>query len=280
MANYSIEDIEMLRKKSGLTYQEAVALLDYHNGSLAQALIDLEKNGKLKEESASAEGKEGTRSMNQSDNGRDFKEKALNLLHKLYRNRIKIHKNDTTVVNISVLFAGACVLFAPHLSIAGFLISLLLGYKFSFSRMDPAFAAERLDKMVQNAAQNAKSSVSSVVQSVTGEIRKPADHPKAAPAENKEAMKSQEAPAAEKSAANTDPADSYMAENLKKQTEEIENTLDSFFQSSPESEQFRSAYSAAASSVPTIQVPVQKETRDGTVQIDDDHDGYSTVTIG
>ena len=57
MEAYTIEDIETIRKKSGLTYQEAVALLDYHNGSLARALIDLEKNGRLKEDNA-PEGKE------------------------------------------------------------------------------------------------------------------------------------------------------------------------------------------------------------------------------
>ena len=50
MEPYTIEDIELLRKKSGLSYQEAVALLDYHNGSLARAIIDLEKSGRLKKE--------------------------------------------------------------------------------------------------------------------------------------------------------------------------------------------------------------------------------------
>ena len=62
MEPYTIEDIEILRQKSGLSYQEAVALLDYHNGSLARALIDLEKHGKLKNEE-NAE-KEGNGTMN------------------------------------------------------------------------------------------------------------------------------------------------------------------------------------------------------------------------
>ena len=47
MEPYTIEDIELLRQKSGISYQEAVALLDYHNGSLAHALIDLEKHNRL-----------------------------------------------------------------------------------------------------------------------------------------------------------------------------------------------------------------------------------------
>ena len=63
MEPYTIEDIELLRKKSGLSYQEAVALLDYHNGSLARALIDLEKSGRLKDETSE---KEGTRNMNET----------------------------------------------------------------------------------------------------------------------------------------------------------------------------------------------------------------------
>ena len=56
MEQYTIEDIELLRKKSGMSYQEAVALLDYHNGSLARALIDLEKHGRLKDENEEKEG--------------------------------------------------------------------------------------------------------------------------------------------------------------------------------------------------------------------------------
>ena len=49
MATYSMEDIELIRRKSGITYEEAVSMLDYHNGDVARVLIDLEKNGRLHE---------------------------------------------------------------------------------------------------------------------------------------------------------------------------------------------------------------------------------------
>ena len=68
--------------------------------------------------------------------------------------------------------------------------------------------------------------------------------------------------------------------NLKNQAKEIEETMDSFFESNPAATSYHSAYSAAASSVPTLQVPVQAETRDGEVSEENDQDGYSTVTIG
>ena len=57
--------------------------------------------------------------------------------------------------------------------------------------------------------------------------------------------------------------------------------MDSFFDSNPAANNSKNAYSATASSVPTIQVPVQTETRDGEIVPDDkDQEGFSSVTIG
>ena len=169
MEPYTIEDIELLRKKSGLSYKEAVNLQDYHSGSLARALIDLEKHGRLKEEDNN--GKEGTRTMSDNTKRNETKEKALGLLQKLYRSRVKIRKGDTNVFNVSVLFSALCLLLAPHMTIAGVIVSMILGYQFSFTGMDPDFASDSLEKMVKSAAQNAKSSVSSVVNTISTETK-------------------------------------------------------------------------------------------------------------
>lgn len=276
MDSYTIEDIETLREKGGLSYQEAVAILDYHNGSLARALIDLEKNGRLKSNQEEIQEKDAKTKMSGSAKKNDTKEKALNLLQKLYRSRLKIHKGNTPIINISVLFGAACLLFAPHMTIIGIIISMILGYRFSFTKMDEAFSSDSLEKMVKSAAQNAKSSVSSVVQSFTGEKSNPvsADRDKS----SKEAPKPFHA---EETKKENDPFDVKEAsKNLREQTEQIEETMDSFFESNPAATTYHSAYSVAASGVPTLQVPVQTETRDGEVQIEDDRDGYSSVTIG
>ena len=106
MEPYTIEDIEMLRKKSGLSYQESVALLDYHNGSLARALIDLEKHGKLKNEENR---KEGSDTVDGNNRRNDTKEKTLNLLQKLYRTRVKIRKGDTGIFNVQTVDASDVV---------------------------------------------------------------------------------------------------------------------------------------------------------------------------
>ena len=274
MESYTIEDIEILRKKSGMSYQEAVALLDYHNGHLARALIDLEKHGRLTEEPKEKEGKATMNDKKLSDT----KDKALNIIQKLYRSRVKIRKKDTPVMNVSVLFSALCLLFAPHMTIAGIIVSMILGYQFSFSRMDPEFASENLEKMVKRAAQNAKSSVSSVVHTFSGENReKQTDNTGTEP--DKTGMK-ENATSQSDVKETSDDRIKDAAESLKHQAKELEETMDSFFESNSSATNRNSAYSAATSSVPTIQVPVQTETKDGEVTQEDDQDGYSSVTIG
>ncbi len=282
MEPYTIEDIELLRQKSGLSYQEAVALLDYHSGSVTRALIDLEKHGRLNPDHN--ERKEGNNNMNQNTKKGETKEKALNLLQKLYRSRVKIRKGDTNIFNVSVLFAGLCLLLAPHMTIAGIIVSMILGYQFSFTGMDPDFASENLEKMVKSAAQNAKSSMSSVVQSITNETKdiQKKGHIKFELNGNSDQKVKEEQKKDQTDAADHKTENLFGDEvnNLKNQAKEIEETMDSFFESNPAATSYHSAYSAAASSVPTLQVPVQAETRDGEVSEENDQDGYSTVTIG
>ncbi|MBQ3157693.1 MAG: DUF4342 domain-containing protein [Clostridia bacterium] len=162
MAAYTIEDIELIRRKSGISYQEAVALLDYHNGNLARALVDLERNGRIKEGSAAAQtapkaSSAGSKTVNKSA--------LMDLLHKCYRARLKINKDDTSIVNLSALFAVLALLISPHIVIIGVIVCLVLGYKFSFDKHDHAFDGENLERTVRNAAENVKASVNDFTRS-------------------------------------------------------------------------------------------------------------------
>ena len=44
---YTLEDVEYLRGKAGISYEEAVALLEKYDGDMTRALVELEKRGKL-----------------------------------------------------------------------------------------------------------------------------------------------------------------------------------------------------------------------------------------
>ena len=158
MAAYTIEDIEFLRSKSGISYQEAVALLDYHNGNVARALVDLERNGRIKENGQQAPKSSGSQHSS-ATNSTETKSTLMDLIHKCYRARVKIHRKDTQILNISILFTLLTVLISPHLVVIGAIICCVLGYKISFDKHDHDFDGENLERTVRSAAENVKTSV-------------------------------------------------------------------------------------------------------------------------
>jgi len=156
MAKYTIEDIEILRQKSGISYEEAVNLLEYHNGSLARALVDLEKNGRLK-----------------NDGNTHRQHKGLKgLFEFLFRLRLKVKKGKTTIINLSSLFVLLVLSTAPHICVIGLIVSLVLGYRISIDRDSTDFADDTFDDMVKNAKSNVQNTVNSFAQQFSGEQSK------------------------------------------------------------------------------------------------------------
>ena len=143
MAKYTIEDIEILRQKSGISYEEAVNLLEYHNGSLARALVDLEKNGRLKSNTASSANHKGFRGVF------DF----------LFRLRIRVKKKTLPILNLSALFCLFVLMTAPHVCVVGLIVSLVLGYRITIERDSQDFAEDNFDGIVKNARENVQQTV-------------------------------------------------------------------------------------------------------------------------
>ncbi len=153
MERYTIEDIEILRRKSGISYEEAVNLLEYHNGNLARALVDLERNGRIKPQ---AEQKKAACCP-----GTGAK-KASNFFSRLYRFRLIVKKGNVTIINLSLLFSLVALLISPHLFFLGLIVLLVLGYRVTFDTNSADFASDNLESMVKNAAHNVKSTVSNL----------------------------------------------------------------------------------------------------------------------
>ena len=76
-----------------------------------------------------------------------------------YTTRVYVTKEDTTIVNLSLLFVVLATLFAPWVAAFGFIAALALGYRFSIEKNDPHFSAD-LDEVVRDAAQNIKDTFS------------------------------------------------------------------------------------------------------------------------
>ena len=81
----------------------------------------------------------------------------------LYRTRVKVYREDTIILNLSLLFMILAVLSAPWLVIAGGVFALVLGYRFRLERNAAEFSSS-FDEIMQNAAQNVKNAMDSVVE--------------------------------------------------------------------------------------------------------------------
>ncbi len=161
MERYTIEDIEILRRKSGISYEEAVNLLEYHNGNLARAMVDLERNGRIKPQA------EQKKSSCCATSGSSSK-KASNFFSRLYRFRLIVKKGNVTIVNLSMLFSIIALLISPHLVFLGLIVLLVLGYRVTFETDSADFASDNLESMVKNAAQNVKSTVNNLTRDLGG----------------------------------------------------------------------------------------------------------------
>ena len=102
------------------------------------------------------------------ENNKGFK--AKNFLQKLYNFRVKVDRQGKPIANISSIFAAACLIFAPHMTIVGVVASLLLGYQISFVTED--MDSSELEERIRRAAQNVKNGAMNAAKSIQTEIDK------------------------------------------------------------------------------------------------------------
>ncbi|MDD3921510.1 MAG: hypothetical protein PHO41_10100 [Eubacteriales bacterium] len=142
MAQYTVEDIEIIRQKSDLSYEEAINLLEYHNGSLARSLVDLEKNGRLRE----------TKPVDNHKHRHSRRKHPF--FDTLYRLRVKVFKGETTIINLSILFVIFSLLMASWLVVISAIVALLMGYRFTVERETGEIAKDTLEDMLKNSGSN------------------------------------------------------------------------------------------------------------------------------
>ncbi len=273
MASYSMEDIELIRRKSDVSYEEAVTMLDYHSGNVARVLDDLERSGRMKKESKGnpVQGKE--------------RSKFMNFVSQLYRTRVKVKKDDTVIINLSVIFMVLAVLMlSPHLVLVGLLLGLVFGYRISIDKDDEAFRSDSVESLVHSAADNVKNAVNGISREINHAVEKKQAR--------KEEKKADEAAANPVNESVNDSADmkTDMAENTKAEEKaEAEITVEAENETMPLSTRMPDLNAGIVrdlekdvegSGVPRIQIPVRVESNEGTVEVETGDDGYHTATIG
>lgn len=115
--NYTLEDVETLRGKSGVSYEEAVALLDKYDGDVARALIELEKRGQL--------------DTKEKQGGKYTLEDACSWVQKMWtkglKTRVVVERKGERLVSLSVLFLILMLILGPYAMVAAVVLMLLSG---------------------------------------------------------------------------------------------------------------------------------------------------------
>ena len=122
---YTLEDIETLRQRSDVSYEEAVALLEKYSGDVTRALIELEKRGAVQK---------GIRV--------NLDGKAADTLKTLWDRglsaRLTISKDDRALVDLPVVLWLLALALGWRFVVVAAVIALVTGCKVELKRTAPA----------------------------------------------------------------------------------------------------------------------------------------------
>lgn len=197
--------------------------------------------------------------------------KAMNVLQKMYHYRLRIDRKDgKAILNWSSLFSLACLILAPHMTIAGIILSLILGYHINLETDLEDQENRDFEQRVRQAADTVRKTASAAAQTIRSEIEKntgkkagaagsgaapaePAQEPvRQTPVQQAEPVRQapvlqaepvRQAPIRQEPIRQAEPVNQDVVQDLEKHAYE--------FQHNPTA---RSAFSAMGSSVPTLQV--------------------------
>ena len=136
--------VEALRNKAGVTYEDAKAALEANNWDILDALIALEKDGKVKQTYSSAKAEVLSGDIVTAENQKSYKEpkrrKFMNwvrdILRKANRNSFEISKDGKIILTVPVLVFVLVLLFAFHIVLPLMIIGLFFSVKYHFSGPD------------------------------------------------------------------------------------------------------------------------------------------------
>jgi len=161
MKRHEIDQIDYLRDKAGLTYEEALSLLEANDGDLAKCVVELERQGRIRPSGY----------PNGNTDGR--KQRGAFVLDwagikRVLFSRVSVRRGDTIVANLTVLAWLFVLIAAPWVMITGVVATFLTGCKVKWNKN----AAEpNLDfqGFVGQAYTNIRRTADSVSEAVKGE---------------------------------------------------------------------------------------------------------------
>lgn len=116
----TLEQIDLLRKRANVSYEEAKGALEKCNGDIVEALVYLEKDDKVKKK-CEYTGK--------------FMQNLKGIIKKGNETKFVIKNSKTTVLNIPLTLAILTTIFATPFAIIGLILAILTKHKIKIERV-------------------------------------------------------------------------------------------------------------------------------------------------
>lgn len=153
----TLEQIEKLREKANVTYEEAKSALEATDGDLLDALIHLEKQGKVEPPSGGgyySSSKAATEEAGEKERDRKDQSKAagetfsdvldrivkfcISVINKGNAINLEVRKDGGTKARCPLTILVLLLIFAPWITLPLIIIGLVLGYQYRFVELGRA----------------------------------------------------------------------------------------------------------------------------------------------
>ena len=131
------EQVDKLRERADVSYEEAKSALERCNGDILEAMILLEREGKTRtaEPGCFSTARGATEGRGQRA-VQTFREKLRALIHKGKVNHLVVERRGERILKIPVLAMILILILTWHVALIAFVISLFLECKYSFEGQD------------------------------------------------------------------------------------------------------------------------------------------------
>lgn len=142
----NLENIDVLKDRANVSYQEAKEALELCDGNLVDALIYLEKSEKIRPERKAAHERF-------AESSKSFGEETKKVFSKMNAHRFMIQKNGETFLNIPSILALILILVTFPVSVVLMVLGVVFGFKFRI-RNKKGKAYEMMEKIKETFSDN------------------------------------------------------------------------------------------------------------------------------
>lgn len=129
-----LRNIEYLREKANVSYEEAAELLERFDGNVMRVLVELEHKGRVYSQAPVDD--DQTRYQQReyyNTNRNEAKDKAASFINKAFQTRLVVERKredgeKETVANLSAPFAAGAAIVAPWLTVATAGLAFVTGH--------------------------------------------------------------------------------------------------------------------------------------------------------